>query len=134
ILVKCEPAPTRALDTGGRGLKCGLELLNATKFTFNSFLQVTVADVTTAFFMRCKVLPEETVVDVTTAIELDLVLELDLLGEIASSRCIGELFLSFVQTFDVGSVVLVVMQRHDLLGDVRLKCIVGIREIGQDSL
>ena len=63
------PAPSRALDSGSRGVELFLEVVHGAETLHDSILEGTVAEDTTATFTlrvgRRKVLPEEGVVDVT---------------------------------------------------------------------
>ena len=55
-------------------------------------------------------LPEDSVVDVAAAVELDRVGELDALGDISLGRSFLESFVRNVQVVDVGSVVFGVVE------------------------
>ena len=79
-------------------------------------------------------LPEDSVVDVAAAVELDRVGELDALGDIALGRCFLKSFVGDVQVVDVGSVVLGVVKFHDVGGDVGLKSVVFVWKLGESGL
>ena len=70
---------------------------------------------------RCKVLPEERVVDVTTSVEFDALLYGDLRGDVGGGNSLGLGLEKPVQIGDVRLVVFAVVELHDLGGDVRLQ-------------
>jgi hypothetical protein len=77
---------------------------------------------------RRKVLPKERVVDVTTAVELERLLETNALLS-GGGFCVGSL--GSVQRVHVGLMMLLVVKLHDLARDERLKCLIRVREIGE---
>lgn len=77
---------------------------------------------------RCEVLPKERVVDMTTAIETKRGLQGDALFR--GSR-LGIVVLGSIERIDIGLMMLVVMEAHDLCDDVRLERIIAVREIGK---
>jgi len=129
--VQAEPAPPRALDAEGRGIELLLEGIEATKVAVDGLLEGPILEDAAVAALgggRREVLPEERVVDVATAIELEGGLESDaLLG----SGSLGVGLLGSVEGVDVGLVVLSMVKGHDLLGDVRLESIVRVGQVGQ---
>lgn len=132
--VESEPAPTGALDGGDGSVEAGLEVVERAKVTLNGLLEGTVLEGSTALAGGSKVLPEERVVDVTTTVELDGGLELDLLANVVGGdgRVVG--LNGVVEVGDVKLVVLGVVDGHDLLGDGGLERIVCVRKLGESVL
>lgn len=121
VLVLDEPGPAGALDTSEGSVGLLLERVEGAKVLIDSSQKLTLGLTTAALAIGSKVLPEERVVNMTTAVEVDqrslgssglgVVLVLGL------SEGVG----SVVEAGDVGLVVLGVVKLHDLAGDVRLK-------------
>lgn len=132
--VETEPAPTRALDGGNGSVEGGFEVVERAKVTFDGLLEGTILKLSTALAGRSKVLPEERVVNVATAVELDGALELNLLANVVArdGRVVG--LDSVVEIGDVKLVVLGVVDGHDLLRDGGLELIVAVRELGKGVL
>lgn len=125
-----EPAPAAALDTEKSGTECLLEGVLGSPTGDNCFLErrSSSGQVVTWSSGRGEVLPEEGVVDVTAAVEANLLLQGDQGRDVI---CLSRSNLgreSGVQVIDVGLVVLLVVQLHDLLGDHRLKSLVKMRK------
>jgi len=127
-LVESKPPPATALDGGGLGVHSLLELLHGAEVADNSVLEVALFKGTSAGGTRSKVLPEQRVVDVSSTVELESSLQRDL-------RCdrvrLGVLLLGVVQTGHIGLMMLRMVEGHDLLRDVRLQSVVGIRQLRQ---
>lgn len=70
---------------------------------------------------RRKVLPEEGVVDVSTAVEVEQGSNSGSLGEVSLALSLGDSLEGGVEAGHVGLVVLLVVKLHDLSGDVRLE-------------
>lgn len=132
--VESEPSPTRTLDGGNSGVEAGLQVVERAKVTLNGLLEGTILKLSTAFFGRGKVLPEERVVDVTTTVELDGALKLDLLADIVAGDGLVVSLDGVVKVGDVKLMVLCVVDGHDLLGDGGLEGIVSVRKLGQSVL
>ena len=132
--VEAEPAPSGALDGGDGGVEGGLEVVERAKVTLDGLLEGAVVEGSTALVGGGEVLPEERVVDVTAAVELDGGLELDLLADVVGGdgRVVG--LDGVVEVGDVELVVLGVVDGHDLLGDGGLERIVSVRELGEGVL
>ena len=153
LLVISEPAPARALnkyqivvvvicilftvtrekcsmncylDCHGGGTELSFHVLEAAKVSVDGIGQSPGGLPGPA---RAQVLPEDGVVEVAAAIELDGALEADGRGHVALGRGLGELLLGHVEVVDVGGVVLAVVQLHDLGADDRLQRIVIVTEI-----
>jgi hypothetical protein len=70
---------------------------------------------------RGKVLPEQGVVEVASAMEVEERRDAGSLCKIALALGLGDRLQRGVETSHIGLVVLLVVQLHDLTGDVRLK-------------
>ena len=70
---------------------------------------------------RCQILPEEGVVDVTSAVELDGTLQGNLTGDVVRRGGRGVGLKSVVQVGDIGLVVLAMVKLHDLSRDAGLQ-------------
>ena len=99
--------------------------INATEVGNDGVLERTRREFTSTLRLGSKVLPEERVVDVSTAVEFECLEEGDaLLGRGGGSvRLLGG-----VERVDVRLVVLGMVQRHDFGADVRLEGIVRVWE------
>jgi hypothetical protein len=76
---------------------------------------------TTTQLAGCQVLPEKGVIDVTTPMEIDQRLQRNLSLDILILLSGGELLRCGVEAVDVGLVVVLVVELHDLTGDGRLE-------------
>lgn len=132
--VEAEPAPTGALDGGDGSVEGGLEVVERTKITLDGLLEGTVLELSAALAGGSEVLPEERVVDVTTTVELDGALKLDLLANIVARDGRVVRLDGVVEVGDVELVVLGVVDGHDLLRDGGLERIVSVRELGESVL
>lgn len=126
LLVLDEPSPTAALDAGKSGVHLGLELAEATVGGVNGLGEGTGGGLTTTSALGGKVLPEQRVVKVTTAVEVDGGLESDLGGNVALVLGFLELHNGVVVVGDVGVVVVLVVNLHDLTGDGGLQSTVVV--------
>jgi hypothetical protein len=81
--------------------------------------------------MRGHVLPEHGVVDVAAEVKGQVLLEFVDGSEVALLAGLGQLLQGGVGTLNVGVVVLVMVQFHDLARDVGLQCAVVVVEIGK---
>jgi hypothetical protein len=81
---------------------------------------------TTTLLAGCQVLPEKGVVDVATPVEIDQRLQRNLSLDILILLGGGELFRCGVEAVDVGLVVVLVVELHDLAGDGRLESAIVI--------
>lgn len=132
--VETKPSPTRALDGGDGGVEGGLEVVERAKVTLDGLLERTILEGSTALAGGGEVLPEERVVDVTTTVELDGGLELDLLANVVGRDGRVVSLDGVVKVGDVELVVLGVVDGHDLLGDGRLERIVSVGKLGESVL
>ena len=104
-------------------------------YLVSTYLELSFWLTTTVLVGGCQVLPEQSVVDVSTAVEVEEGRECGGLGRVALGYGIAKGLESAVEAVDVGLVVLGVVQLHDLARDVRLECaIVVCRERSQISI
>lgn len=121
LLVLHEPSPATALDASESSVHLGLELAETTVGGVNGLGQSTGRGLTTAGTLGGKVLPEESVVEVATAVEVDSGLQSDLSSDVALSLGLLQLLKGVVVAGHVGVVVVLVVNLHDLAGDGGLK-------------
>lgn len=117
LLVLDEPSPSAALDAGQGGVHLVLELAEAAVGVVDGLSQGTRRGLTTTSALGSQVLPEEGVVQVTTTVEVDGGLEGNLGRDVTLGLGILQLLHGVVVVGDVGFVVVVVVQLHDLAGD-----------------
>lgn len=128
-LIIPKPAPARALHGDGLRGKLFLKLGERAKVTLDELKELSVRRRTV--LRRGKVLPENGVVDVPSAVELDRSLKGDHRGVVALDLCFRVLLHRHVKVGDVRVVVLGVVQLHDLAADDGLERSVVVIEIGQ---
>lgn len=133
-LVVSEPSPSAALDRHRAGRHGLLQALHRAVLGIDHALQVARRSLSTTFLGRSKVLPEDTVVQVTASIELDILLQRNDLGRIILSNRISELLISHVEIGDVCRMVLGVVDLHDLRGDERLELTVVVGQVRHHEL
>lgn len=121
LLVLHEPSPATALNASQSSVHLGLELADATVGRVDGLGQSTRRGLTTAGTLGGKVLPEESVVEVTTTVEVDSGLESDLSSDVALSLGLLQLLKGVVVAGDIGVVVVLVVNLHDLAGNRGLK-------------
>lgn len=91
-----------------------------------TYLEISFRLPATVLVGRCQVLPEQSVVDVAAAVEVEERRDAGGLGRVALGLGLAKGLESAVQAVDVCLVVLGVVQLHDLAGDVRLECTVVV--------
>lgn len=121
LLVLHEPSPATALNASQSSVHFGLELADATIGGVNGLGQSTRRGLTAASTLGSKVLPEESVVEVATAVEVDSGLESDLSSDVALSLGLLQLLKGVVVAGHIGVVVVLVVNLHDLAGNGGLK-------------
>lgn len=112
LLVLNNPGPAGALDTSKLAVDVANELVKRAIVLSNSLAELRVSSrgLTATLGRRGKVLPEERVVDVATAVESDSRGQVDLSSNIAGSLGLSELLNGSIVTIDVGLVVLGVVE------------------------
>ena len=128
-LIIPKPAPARALHGDGLRGKLFLKLGERAKVTLDELKELSVRRRT--ILRRGKVLPENGVVDVPSAVELDRSLKGDHRGVVTLDLRFRVLLHRHVKVGDVRVVVLGVVQLHDLAADDGLERSVVVIEIGQ---
>mmetsp|Transcript_18970 Transcript_18970/g.52690 ORF Transcript_18970/g.52690 Transcript_18970/m.52690 type:complete len:212 (+) Transcript_18970:760-1395(+) len=127
-----QPSPTGTLHGHGGGAHLRLHGLEATEaFVDGGFQHSTRLD---ALRVGTEVLPEQTVVDVTAAVELERSLQSDGGADVAGRHGGVDLFDRGIEVADVGVVVLRVMDRHGLGRDGGFQGVVVVGQVGQDGL
>lgn len=127
LLVEAQPAPARALY----GHRCRCELLFEVVETTEGGIQLGRQFARWLRLLGRQVLPENRVVDVAAAVELQCTLQSDDLRRIVLCDGLLQLRLGRIEVGDVGLMMLRVMQLHDFAGDDWLECLVVIVECGQ---
>lgn len=128
-LVLDQPGPTAALDSGQGGVDLLAQGVEGAKVLLDGLSQFAVGLTTAISAGRGEVLPEERVVDVATAVEVDQGSLSSSLGIVALGVGILDGLESSVEAVDVGLVVLGVVKLHDLCRDVGLKGAVVVRDV-----
>lgn len=123
LRVPDQPPPAAALQPQKGLAKRRLELLEATPrlADFGHQGRRGAAGVGVVGAAGRQVLPEQRVVDVAAAVELDGVLQRNLPGDVVGRRGGRVRLERVVEVRHVGLVVLAVVQLHDLLGDAGLQ-------------
>ncbi|MPM48107.1 hypothetical protein SDC9_94829 [bioreactor metagenome] len=125
--VVAEDGPAGALDAEGHRGELLLEGVQATERGVQRGLDVTGR----LGAARRHVGPEDGVVEVAAQVEGEVLLQLVDDAEVALVPRVGQLLQGGVGALDVGGVVLVVVQLHDLRDDGRGQSVVVVREVGQ---
>lgn len=114
-----QPTPSTPLQPQKCSPKRLLELLDRPVLGLDGRLQDGggLVDVRLGGGVGGQVLPEEGVVDVATAVELDLLLEVDELGDVVCGEGGGLGGEGGVEVGDIGLVVFLVVDFHDLFAD-----------------
>lgn len=88
------------------------------QFSIETHLQVSLGLTTTVLVRRGQILPEEGVVQVATAVEVQQRRDAGGLGKVTLGLSLVDSVESAVQAGDIGLVVLGVVELHNLAGDV----------------
>jgi hypothetical protein len=121
LCVLNQPRPAGTLDACKCGVELLLELIETAVGVVDGSCERSGWRLTTALGGRCQVLPEESVVDVTSTVEVDHGLQSNLSPNIVLRLRLGDLLAEVVVRCDVGVVVVLVVKLHDLAGDVGLE-------------
>lgn len=120
-LVLGQPRPTGALDAGQRGVHLLDEGLERTELGRDGLAERAVGRAAALARGGGQVLPEEGVVEVAAAVEVEEGSDGGRLGEVALGLGLGDGGQRRVEAVDVGLVVLGVVELHNLGGDVGLE-------------
>lgn len=126
LLVLDEPSPATALDASKSSVHLVLEFAEAAVGRVNGLGERARRGLTTAGVLWGQVLPEEGVVQVSTTVKVDSGLEGDLGRDVTLGLGLLELLNGVVVVGDIGVVVVLVVQLHDLSGDGGLESTVVV--------
>jgi hypothetical protein len=112
-----QPGPPTALDSGQGCIKLLLHRLQTPIAVVDSLGELTCRGLATALRSRRKVLPEQRMVDVAAAVEVDHGLQSNLSLDVFLVFCFRNLLREVVERGHVGLMMLGVVQLHDLAGD-----------------
>ena len=112
-----QPCPAAALDARQRGIELLLEGIQAAVALIDGTSELAGRGLAAALGGGRQVLPEEGVVDVAAAVEVDQGLQGDLGLDVVLGLCLGDLLAEVVVRCHVGVVVVLVVKLHDLAAD-----------------
>ena len=112
-----QPCPATTLDARKRRVELLLERVKAAIAVVDSSRQGARRGLAAALVGRREVLPEEAVVDVAAAVEVDQGLQGNLRLDVLFLLGFGDLLAEVVEGGYVGVVVVLVVELHDLAGD-----------------
>lgn len=133
-LVPTQPAPSRTLHTDGGIGHGSLEVLQRAILGIDQVLQITGTQLSATLGGRNQVLPENGVVQVTTAVELDVLLQGNDCRSIILGDSISKLLRCNVQVVDIGGMVLGMVNFHNLGRNEGFKFTIVIGQIRQGEL
>lgn len=109
------------------------EFIKGAKLLVNGRGQSALGKRSTTLTLGSQVLPEESVVDVSTTVELEGVLKGELLSQVIGLESTLKLLLSGIESIDIGLVVLGVVKLHDFSVNVGFKSLIFLTWISHDS-
>jgi hypothetical protein len=112
-----QPRPPTPLNARERAIELLLERVQATIAVVDRLGQRTTWRLAAALAGGREVLPEQAVVDVSAAVEVDHGLQGDLRGNVLLVLCFGDLLAEVVERRYVGVVVVFVVEFHDFARD-----------------
>lgn len=121
LLVPDKPSPSASLDAGQSGVHLTLEVFQAAICLIDGLGQRTTRGLTTTRALRGQILPKKSVIEVTTAVEVDQGLQGDLRRNVILGLSLLQLLDGLVVAVDIGLVVVLVVKLHDLARDRRLQ-------------
>lgn len=130
LLVVAQPAPARTLHGYGERTKLLLELIEALPLRLDGVLQIFAG----RRLVGREILPEDSVIYVATAIESQSRRQLNNFGGVALALGILQLLLGGIQIVDIGLVMLLMMQLHNLTVNNRLQCGIIVGQLRQCML
>jgi len=125
LSVTAEPSPPTTLYASGGRIKLLLERIDRAKVALKRGFQLAVFKLAATLLGGREIPPEEGVVDVASAVELERGLESD---PLARRRRLDVCLLCCIEAIYVGLMMLRMMERHDFGRDVGLQGIVSIGE------
>lgn len=129
-LVLDQPGPATALNASKGRVDLLPQGIEATKVFLDALLECAFGLATTTLVSRSQVLPEEAVVDVAAAVEVQQ--RRDRSGGRLISLGLGILdgLECAVEAVDIGLVVVLVVQLHDLAADIRFEGAIVVGQVG----
>jgi hypothetical protein len=112
-----QPRPPTALNARQRGVELLLERVQAAVAVVNRLAQGARRGLAAALAGGRQILPEQGVVEMAAAVEVDERLERDLRGDVLLLLGLGDLLAEVVERGYVGVVVVLVVEFHDFAGD-----------------
>lgn len=134
LRVVTQPTPTATLNRCNLSVKLLLQTIQSTKVPIDCILQHTTAELSTTLLLRSEVLPEQSVVDVTTTVKVDGLLKSNGGFDIFLVKSFRELFFGGVETVEVSLMVFGMVEFHDLTGDGGFESSVIVGKIGEGVL
>ena len=116
-----QPCPAATLDAGQGSVELALECVQASVALVDGAGELAGRRLAAALGGGREVFPEEGVVDVAAAVEVDQGLQSDLGLDVVLGLCLGDLLAEVVVRCHVGVVVVLVVELHDLATDGGLK-------------
>lgn len=110
LLVLDEPAPSGSLDTGQRTVELLLEGIVSTPLLLNQLGELAAWWLASASRLGRKVLPEESVVEVSSSVEVEESLSRDSGLDVSLSRRLGNILFGSIEAGNVGGMVLGVVE------------------------
>ena len=135
-LVLDDPGPAGTLDTHHLVGGFSNQVFQRAVVLVDLLSQVGVSrrSLTTALSSGSQVLPEQAVIDVTTTVEVDGLLQVNDLGDFTLALGFGSLFNGSVVTLNVVGLVEVQVEVHDFFRDVRFQAVQGVVKFRQGDL
>lgn len=123
LLVFDDESPSRTLDSSQFGIGHSLQVVERAVLGLDSLgkFRLDRRRLASTLLLRSQVLPEKTVVGVSTSVEIDQLLQLNGLFDLAFGLGLGSLLNCLVVTADIGLVVLGVVDFVDLGRNVGLQ-------------
>jgi len=126
--VVSQPSPATALHRQACRSERGLQRRHAAELRLDGAEKIPSRWSTSSLLLWCEVGPEDGVVDVAAAIEVDRRLQRHLSRQVMLMLSFRQLSQRCVEVVDISLVMLLVMRLHDLTTDGRLECVIVIRE------
>jgi hypothetical protein len=129
-----QPRPPTPLNACQCSVELLLERIQAAIAVVNRLAQRTCGGLAAALVRGRQVLPEQGVVEVAAAVEVDHGLQGDLGGDVGFGFCFGDLLGKVVVGGHVGVVVVFVVEFHDFAGDGGLEGAVVVFTLSLDAI
>jgi hypothetical protein len=129
-----QPRPSTPLDARQRAIELLLERVQASIAIIDRLGQRAARGLTAARVLRGQVLPEQGVIEVAAAVEVDQRLQSDLRGDVGFGLGLGDLLAEVVEGGYVGVVVVFVVEFHDFARDGGLEGAIVVWEDVLDGI